>query len=152
TAGQPLDGWLVARTHQLVAEATDAYERYSTTGVTRAFEAFVDDLSNWYIRRSRRRFYSYDEAAFRTLWYALVQGLRVIAPVMPFLADELWRSLVADACERAPDSVFLAGWPEPGEPDEDLLRAIAEVREIVELGRQARAQAGIKGRQPLRRV
>ena len=62
----------------------DAYERYWTPAVTRAFEAFVEDLSNWYIRRSRRRFYSFDEAAFRTLWYALVQGLRVIAPVMPF--------------------------------------------------------------------
>ena len=82
---RPLDRWLVARTQQLVAEATDAYEATLTVDVIRAFEAFVDDVSNWYIRRSRRRFYSYDEAAFRTLWYALVQSLRVIAPVMPFL-------------------------------------------------------------------
>src|SRR5207244_11969737 len=59
----------------------------------RAFESFVDDVSNWYIRRSRRRFYSLDEAAFATLWYALVQSLRVIAPVMPFLSDHLWRNL-----------------------------------------------------------
>ena len=118
-----------------------AYDRYWTPAVTRAFEQFVDDLSNWYIRRSRRRFYSFDEAAFRTLWYALVQGLRVIAPVMPFLADELWRNLVAGACEGAPDSVHLAGWPEPGEVDTALLAEIDEVREVVELGRQARAEA-----------
>jgi isoleucyl-tRNA synthetase len=143
---------VVARAHQLVAEATDAYERYWTPAVTRAFEAFVEDLSNWYIRRSRRRFYSYDDAAFRTLWYALVQGLRVIAPVIPFTADDLWRNLVAGVCEGAPDSVHLAGWPEVEEVDAALLAEIAEVRRIVELGRQARSQAGIKQRQPLRRV
>jgi isoleucyl-tRNA synthetase len=151
-AGQPLDAWVVARTRQLVAEATDAFERYWTPAVTRAFEAFVEDLSNWYIRRSRRRFYSYDDAAFRTLWYALVQALRVIAPVIPFIADHLWRNLVAGVCEGAPDSVHLAGWPEIEEPDTTLLAEIAEVRRVVELGRQARSQAGIKQRQPLRRV
>ena len=70
------------------------YEATLTVDVIRAFDAFVDDVSNWYIRRSRRRFYSFDEAAFRTLWFALVQSLRVIAPVMPFLADHLWRNLV----------------------------------------------------------
>jgi isoleucyl-tRNA synthetase len=149
---QALDAWLVARTRQLVAEATDGYERYWSPAVTRAFDAFVEDLSNWYIRRSRRRFYGDDEAAFRTLWYALVQSLRVVAPVMPFLADELWRNLVSGVCEGAPDSVHLAGWPAVQEPDAALLAEIEEVREIVELGRQARAYAGIKLRQPLRRV
>jgi isoleucyl-tRNA synthetase len=152
TAGQPLDAWLVARTGQLVAETTDAYERYWSPDVTSAFDAFVDDLSNWYIRRSRRRFYGDDEAAFRTLWYALVQALRVIAPVMPFLADELWRNLVAGACEGAPDSVHLAGWPRLPPSDGEVLAEFAEVRRIVELGRQARAQANITLRQPLRRV
>ncbi len=151
-AGQRLDAWLVARTRQLVAEVTDGFERYWTPAVTRAFEAFVDDLSNWYIRRSRRRFYAFDEAAFRTLWYALVQALRVVAPVIPFIADHLWRNLVAAACEDAPDSVHLAGWPEVEQADEELLGEIAEVRRVVELGRQARSQAGIKQRQPLRRV
>ena len=69
---------------------------------------------------------------------------------MPFLADHLWRNLVAGVCEGAPDSVHLAGWPEPGEADETLLGEVAEVRRVVELGRQARSQAGIKLRQPLR--
>jgi isoleucyl-tRNA synthetase len=145
----PLDAWVVERTRQLVADATAAYDRYWTPAVADAFESFVDDLSNWYIRRSRRRFYGNDETAFRTLWYALVQALRVIAPVMPFLADDLWRNIVSGACKGAPDSVHLAGWPEPSELDRQLLDEIAEVRRVVDLGRQARSQAGIKLRQPL---
>ncbi len=150
--GQPLDAWLVARTQELVVEVTDAFERYWTPAVVRAFDAFLDDLSNWYIRRSRQRFWQDDETAFRTLWHALVQTLRLIAPVMPFLADELWRCLVADVCEGAPDSVHLAGWPETVEPDRRLLDEIAEVRELVELGRQVRAEENVKLRQPLRRA
>ena len=145
---RPLDRWLVERTKQLVAEATAGYEATLTVEVVRAFEAFVDDVSNWYIRRSRRRFYDYDEAAFRTLWHALVQSLRVIAPLMPFLADHLWRNLVQDG----PESVHLAGWPEAAEPDRALLDEIAEVRRIVELGRQARSSSRLKLRQPLRRL
>ena len=97
-------GWSPA-SGQLVAETSEGFDRYWTPAVTRAFEAFVDDLSNWYIRRSRRRFYSFDEAAFRTLWYAVAQGLRVIAPVMPFLADELWRNPRRGGCAGAPGSV-----------------------------------------------
>ena len=109
---QPLDRWLVERTAQLVEEAQGGYERWLTVDVTRAFDAYVDDLSNWYIRRSRRRFWDGDETALRTLWFGLVQGLRVIAPVMPFLAEHLWQALVADVDEDAPASVFLAGWPD----------------------------------------
>ena len=152
---RPLDRWLLARVQELVDEVTTAYDEFLTVGVTRAWDRFVDDLSNWYIRRSRRRFYAYDEAAFRTLWYALAQALRVVAPVMPFLAEHLWRGLVADPCgEEAPASVFLAGWPEaaPELQDQGVLDEVGEVREIVELGRQARAEANLKLRQPLRRL
>jgi isoleucyl-tRNA synthetase len=136
----------------MLADATAALEQQLTHRLIAAFESFVDDLSNWYIRRSRRRFYDYDDAAFRTLWFALVTGLRVISPVMPFLAEHLWRNLVADVCAEAPESIFLAGWPELGEPDERLLADISEVRRVVELGREARSTAGVKLRQPLRRV
>ena len=149
---KPLDRWLVERTHALVKEATDALETSLTVGVIRAFESFVDDLSNWYIRRSRRRFYSFDEAAFRTLWFALVQGVRIISPVMPFLADHLWKVLVADVCPETPDSVFLTCWPEAPAPDSELLEEVAELRRVVELARSARSQAEIKLRQPVRRI
>ncbi|MGH9139335.1 MAG: isoleucine--tRNA ligase [Acidimicrobiales bacterium] len=149
---RPLDQWLVARTRQFVAEATDAYESYLTVNVIRGFEAFVEDLSNWYIRRSRRRFWDGETAALRTLWYALVHGLRVIAPIMPFLAEHLWQTLVRSACADAPSSIFLAGWPEPAPADEALLAEVDQMRRVVELGRQARSAAGIKLRQPLRRL
>jgi isoleucyl-tRNA synthetase len=148
---QVLDRWLVARTQELVRDATQAYEDTLTVNVVRAFEAFVEDVSNWYIRRSRRRFWDGDEAALRTLWFALVSAVRVIGPVMPFLAEELWQRLVRPA-EGAVPSVFLAGWPEVGEPDEALLAEIGEVRRVVELGRQARSTSGLKLRQPLRRL
>ncbi|MHB8642040.1 MAG: isoleucine--tRNA ligase [Gaiellaceae bacterium] len=145
---RPLDRWLVERTKQLVAEATDGYEATLTVDVIRAFDAFVDDVSNWYIRRSRRRFYSFDEAAFRTLWFALVQSLRVMAPVMPFLTDHLWRNLVPDG----PASVHLAGWPSIDAVDDTLVAEVAEVRRVVDLGRRARSASGLTLRQPLRRL
>jgi isoleucyl-tRNA synthetase len=146
---QPLDRWLVTRTDALVEEATAGYESWLTAEVVRSFEAFVEDVSNWYIRRSRRRFWDGDEAAFRALWYALVQGLRVVAPLMPFLTDHLWRVLTAP-CAEAPDSIHLAGWPDLPEPDRALLDEVAELRRVVELGRQARSSAGVNLRQPLR--
>jgi isoleucyl-tRNA synthetase len=151
---RPLDRWLLARTQTLLAEVEGAYERYWTPAIVGAVERFVDDVSNWYIRRSRRRFYSMDEAAFRTLWYALAQGMRAIAPMMPFLAEHVWQTLVAGPAEGAPRSIFLAPWPEPaGElVDEQLVAEVAEVRRVVDFGRQARATSGLKLRQPLRRL
>ena len=134
--------------HEFVREAEAAYEATLTVNVIRAFEAFVDDLSNWYIRRSRKRFWGEDADALRTLWYALVQSLRVVSPMMPFLADHLWWNLVPGR----EASVHLSGWPEVADPDRALLAEIAELRAVVELGRQARSSSGLKGRQPLRRM
>ena len=148
----PLDRWLVERTQLLVAEATEGYERWLTVDVIRAFEAFVDDLSNWYIRCSRRRFWEGDETALRVLWHAVVTGIRVIAPVLPFLAEHLWQVLVRVPCAGAPASVFHAGWPAPAEPDAATLFRMADTRRIVDLGRAARSTSGIKLRQPLSRI
>ena len=145
----PLDRWLLSRAEQLVGDATDAYERYWTPDVISSFEAFVDDLSNWYIRRSRRRFWNGDAAALDTLRTALTRSLVVIAPVMPFLAEHLWRVLRGD---DEPESIFLVRWQDAGERDEALLAEVAETRRVVELGRQARAASGLKLRQPLRRL
>jgi len=144
----PLDRWLVERTHAFVADAEAGYESYLSVDVMRAYVAYVDDLSNWYIRRSRPRFWQSggDPAAFQTLWYAIVQTLRVMAPILPFITDHLWRTLVLDG----PESVHLAGWPEVPEPDRVLLDEVADVRRVVTLAHQARATAGMKLRQPLR--
>jgi isoleucyl-tRNA synthetase len=150
---RPLDRWLLARVQQFVEEATIAYEAYLTVNVTRAFDTFVEDVSTWYVRRNRRRFWEGEEAAFATLWYALVQALRLIAPVLPFLSENLWQNLVA-GLRGAPESVFLAGWPEPVDRlrDRGLLEEVAVGRQVAELARSARQQAGIKLRQPLRRL
>jgi isoleucyl-tRNA synthetase len=147
------DRWLLARAAKAVAEAQVSLDRLRTDELITSFELYLDDLSNWYIRRSRRRFYDFDEAAFRTLWVGVVTALRIVAPVMPFLTDHLWSNLVAAPCDDAPESVHLAGWPtSSGEPDNDLLSEMAAVRRVVEAGRRARMEANIKLRQPLRRV
>ena len=150
---RPLDRWLLARVQELVEESTQAYDRYLTVEVIRSFETFLDDLSNWYVRRSRRRFWDGEPAALATLWYALVQALRVVAPMLPFLAEHLWRNLAAEL-RGAPESVFLADWPEPRDAlrDRALLQEVAVGRQVTELARSARQQAGIKLRQPLRRL
>ncbi|MGH8946805.1 MAG: class I tRNA ligase family protein, partial [Acidimicrobiia bacterium] len=146
-----IDRWLLARAARLVTEATAALERWRVDDLIEHFEEYLDDLSNWYIRRNRRRFYEYDEAAFRTLWVGLVTGLRVVSPVMPFMAEHLWQVLVAGPCVDAPDSIHLAGWPQPpGEADQRLLDEMAVTRRVVEAGRRARGEAGVKLRQPLR--
>jgi len=146
----PLDRWLVERTHAFVLDTEAAYDAFDTVTIMRAYEAYADDLSNWYIRRSRPRFWQEggDEAAFHTLWYALVQTLRALAPILPFVTDHLWRNLVQDG----PESVHLAGWPEVEEPDRALLDELADVRRVVTLAHQARASAGLSLRQPLRRL
>ncbi|HVE94340.1 MAG TPA: isoleucine--tRNA ligase [Acidimicrobiales bacterium] len=147
-----LDQWLIERTRELSNEVTDGYENYLTVNVLRAFDAYVDDLSNWYVRRSRRRFWAGDEAALRTLWAALVQSIRLVAPVMPFLAEHLWQNLVVRVCDSAPSSVFHAGWPESHEVQQDLLDDVSAMRQVVDLGRQARQASGLRIRQPLRQL
>jgi isoleucyl-tRNA synthetase len=149
---RPLDLWLIDRTHSFVREATEGYEAFLTVDVIRAYDSFIDDVSNWYIRRSRRRFWGGDETALHVLWLALVQSLRVVAPVMPFLTEHLWQLLVRGAGGDPPASVHLAGWPDAPDPDEELLAEVAEVRRVVGLGHQARAASQLKLRQPLRRL
>ena len=145
---RPLDRWLVERTRAFVADATRGYESWLAVDVIRDFQSYLDDLSNWYIRRTRSRFWEGDAAALGTLWYALVQTLRVLAPVLPFLTEHLWRNLVLDG----PESVHLAPWPDVAEADRSLLDEVADVRAVVTLAHQARATAGLKLRQPVRRL
>jgi isoleucyl-tRNA synthetase len=154
-----LDRWIVARTQAAITDVRRALDAYATPAYVAAVEAYVDDLSNWYIRGSRARFWreADDEdkqAAFRTLWYCLVQTVRLVAPAMPFLAEEIWQTIVRDACADAPASVHLSGFPEADAAlvDADLVDAMAATHHVIGLGRTARAQAGppvSKLRQPL---
>jgi isoleucyl-tRNA synthetase len=155
-AVRPLDRWLVALSQELVGECRAALDGYDLQRLVRAFEVYTDDLSNWYVRSSRSRFWKSQDgddkrAAHETLWYALVQGIRCVAPVMPFLADELWQNLVRGVCSEAPASVHLSGYPavNPMLCDDELTAQMVSVRAVVSLGHSARNNAGIKLRQPL---
>jgi len=156
---RPLDRWLTARTQWLVGECRAALDAWDSPRLVRAFETFLDDLSNWYVRLSRTRFWRSDDpadtrAAFEALWYALVQAIRCVSPVMPFLADEMWQNLVRGVCPDAPAGVHLAGYPEVRDElaDSQLVAAMDTVRAVVRLGFRSRDEAHIKLRQPLREV
>jgi isoleucyl-tRNA synthetase len=157
-SARPLDRWMLARTQQLIAECRAGLDTWSSPRLVRACEALIEDLSNWYVRRSRDRFWGPaagsprdKAAAYETLWYTLVQLTRCIAPVVPFLADELWCRLVVDVCDDAEPSVHLTSYPVVAETltDERLLADMARVRDVVAAARAAREQAQIKNRQPL---
>ena len=152
---RPLDVWLLARVQQLVREAETAYDAYLTVDVARVVETFVEDLSNWYIRRSRRRFYTFDEAAFRTLWTALVQLVRVFAPIMPFLAEHLWQTLVADVvlrCARVGAPRGLAGGASSGSSTTSCSRRSRRRGGSPSSAGARGPRPGLKLRQPLRKV
>ncbi len=151
-----LDRWLRSELHALTKTVTEAYEAYDALNATRPVEAFVERLSNWYLRRSRRRFWKSasdadKHAAYSTLYEALVTVAKLIAPAMPFMAEELYQNLVRPVTPDAPESVHLADWPACDETaiDETLNREMALVLKLVSLGHAARNKAGIKVRQPL---
>ncbi len=155
-----LDRWVLSRLHRTVREAHDGLEGYDATGAGRAIEAFVEDLSNWYVRRSRRRFWSPGgeagedaRSAFHTLHECLVAVATLLAPFTPFVADEIWRNLAAGRQGR-PDSVHLEDYPEADDAmdDAELEAAMRDARTIVELGRRIRTETKTKTRQPLRAV
>jgi isoleucyl-tRNA synthetase len=153
----PLDRWVLSQLADTVAQAREGLERYDATAAGRRIARLVDDLSNWYVRRARRRFWdpggedaSQTGAAFATLHECLVTVAQVLAPFTPFLAEELWRNLAAGRDGR-PDSVHLSDYPAPVADAVDPLldEAMAGVRAIVELGRRVRTEAKVRVRQPL---
>ncbi|MEU9885679.1 isoleucine--tRNA ligase [Sphaerisporangium sp. NPDC051011] len=151
-ADRPLiDRWALSELNRAVADVTEALEVFDTARAGRLLTDYLDDLSNWYVRRSRRRFWSGDTAAFATLYESLETVTRLLAPLVPFLTDYLWDVLRAP---DAPSSVHLATWPEVDEAllDPALSEQMALVRRLVELGRAARAGSGVKTRQPLGRA
>jgi isoleucyl-tRNA synthetase len=152
-----LDRWALSRLQATVQTVTERLEDFDATQAGRAIAAHVEELSNWYVRLSRRRFWEGDAAAFRTLRRCLLTVTELLAPFTPFLAEEIYRNLAGGAAAEfgeLPDSVHLRDFPvaEPGRRDPALEGAMAAVRLTVELGRAARAQAKVKVRQPLRRA
>jgi isoleucyl-tRNA synthetase len=151
-----LDQWLVSRTQTLVATVTDAYEAYDLNAVARALESFVvDDLSNWYIRLSRPRFWQNPDAAdqasaYQTLFDALVAVAQLAAPLTPFVAEEMWSNL-GPALGSEHQSVHLSAWPTAVAADvnSQLEASMDAVRRVVDLGRAARAASELRVRQPL---
>ena len=145
-----LDRWILSRLNQFGRELTAGLENYNLPAATGVIGKFIDDLSNWYVRRSRRRFWKTEndhdkQAAFASLHFVLVEVARYLAPVCPFLAEEIYQKLRLESG----DSVHLADWPEPGFIDNGLIEQMSLVRTIVTDGLAQRAAAGIKVRQPL---
>lgn len=154
-----LDKWLHSEMNSLVKEVTEAYEKYDPTGATRPVEKFVEILSTWYVRRSRRRFWKSEsdtdkKAAYATLYKALVTVSKLIAPAMPFLADELYHNLVRNSVPGSSESVHLETWPtlDKNAIDEKLNHEMELVMKLASLGHAARSKANRKVRQPLAEV
>ncbi len=142
-----LDRWILARLDGVIGAVTDGLERYELDVAARPIADFIDDLSTWYLRRSRDRFKSGDAAAARaTTRFVMRELAKVMAPMTPFFAEHLFRSVRA---ADEPESVHLADWPTAVKPDRAVLTAMASARRIVAIGLEARAKAGIKVRQPL---
>ncbi len=154
-----LDHWIISELNQLVADVDNGLEHYDPNGAGRKIEGFVDDLSNWYVRRSRRRFWKSENdadklAAYTTLYQCLVTLTKLLAPFIPFVAEEMYRNLVCSAFPDQPASVHLADFPvaDMDKVDRHLADDIRLIMRVSSLGRAARSEAGIKVRQPLSRL
>ena len=154
-----MDRWALSELQLTVKTVTEKLDAYDVTAAGRAIGEFVDELSNWYVRRSRRRFWKGEDdtdkkAAHSTLYECLVAVAKLTAPFTPFVAEALYQNLVANQYPEAPESVHLADWPEVDASlvDRDLSTRMEAARRIVALGRAARNTAAIKTRQPLREV
>ncbi|MDT4947553.1 MAG: isoleucyl-tRNA synthetase [Pseudonocardiales bacterium] len=147
-----LDHWALSEVHRLAGEVDDALENFDTARAGKALATYIDDLSNWYVRRSRRRFWDGDPAALATLHESLDVLTRLLAPFIPFVTDRVWAALFA--ATGSVDSVHLSSWPaaDIALVDPALSEQVALVRRLVELGRAARADSKIKTRQPLARA
>lgn len=148
------DRWLVSATNELVRDVTAALEDFDTQRAGTLLASFVDDLSNWYVRRSRRRFWAGDAGALTTLHDTLNVVTRLMAPIMPFVTERVWQDLFVTTDPAGPESVHLASWPTCDESliDVRLSEAMTTARRVVELGRAARAESRMKVRQVLRRM
>jgi isoleucyl-tRNA synthetase len=154
-----MDRWALAELDTVIQDVTDALDGFDAQRAGQRLATFVDDLSNWYVRRSRRRFWAGDPSALATLHTCLEVLTRLLAPITPFLTERVWQDVVRPVTLAAAESVHLASWPKVAldvesatGPAVNLPQHMALIRRLVELGRAARAESGFRTRQPLRRA
>ena len=149
-----MDRWILSELNKLIQSVDTALESFDSQGAGTVIAAFIDDLSNWYVRRSRRRFWDGDPVALNTLYFCLKNLTLLLAPMVPFISEHVWQSLIRVAEGEQIESVHLANFPvaDKSSVDEKLSNAVALSRRLVELGRAARAESGVKIRQPLSRA
>ena len=149
-----MDHWILSELNSLIAEVDLAYSEFDSQSAGRALARFIDDLSNWYVRRSRRRFWDGDLAALGTLHECLVTLTQLLSPMVPFITEHVWQEVVKPADASAGDSVHLTDFPIADKSliNLELNAQVAMTRRLVELGRAARAESAIKIRQPLQRA
>ena len=160
----PLDIWLVSRVHQIRNQITEGMEAYNIPAALASVLEFIDDMSNWFVRRSRRRFWKSEDdqdklEAYSTLYYVLIYLAKIMAPFTPFLAEELYQKMTGAGVVNSeiPESVHLLDWPEAGVIDEMVLAQMAKTREIITAGlaermKKTETEAQIKVRQPLAKL
>ncbi len=151
-----LDRWILSKLQVLIKEVTGFLDNYDPYDAAKSIERFVNELSTWYIRRSRRRFWKSEadldkKAGYTTLYICLTTLIKLLAPFIPFLTEEIYQNIVRSVNPEAPESVHHNDWPTPNEEmiDEDLMRSMDIVVKVCGMGRSARSKAGIKLRQPL---
>ena len=154
-----LDKWVLSKLHLLIKDGKDYLDNYNVSGLVKAFEVFIEDLSNWYIRRNRRRFWKSEDdqdkfTAYATLYHVLVNTIKCIAPVLPFCTEKMYENLVGNMDPKALESVHLCDYPESDEKliDDKIIKRVDALKRMVELGRSARNQSKQKIRQPLLKV
>jgi len=149
-----MDKWIISEVNKLIVAVDHALENFDSQTAGSLIATFIDDLSNWYVRRSRRRFWDGDDVALNTLYYCLKNLTLLLAPMVPFISEHVWQSLIKVAQVDQVESIHLANYPVANKSmiDETLSSAVSLSRRLVELGRSARAESGLKIRQPLSRA
>ena len=149
-----MDRWILSDLQELINEVDAAYSDFDSQRAGKAIATFIDDLSNWYVRRSRRRFWDGDPAALATLHEALTVVTQLMSPMVPFITEHVWQELIRPVAADAVSSVHLTPFPVANVSliDKNLSEQVSLTRRIVELGRAARAESSVKVRQPLSRA
>ena len=159
SAFTPVDKWLLLRTDAFIRKATEAYEAYKTYALVKEFEQFVDDISNWYVRTNRRRFWKAEDeqdkmTAYYTLFTALMACVQCMAPIIPFMTEGIWQKLCRKVMPSLPESVHLTDFPKPQDlfEDDGLTDNVAAVRDVIATAMRLRNEQQLKVRQPLAKL